>query len=84
MREAYGLYLSYKLFPDSPGARVVFVWSRMGILAVALANAVRRRTLSECRSLLHSFRFVLVHRAQLRAGDLGDTNREIIDLRRSS
>ncbi len=83
MREAYGLYLNYKLFPGSPAARAVFVWSRLGLLAIALANGPRRRSLTEYRALLRGLSFTFTHRAELRKGDLRSTNREVTSLRQS-
>lgn len=74
MREAYGYYLSHKLFPDSGAARVVYAWSRIGISALTAARAVRIRSLSECRATATAFRHVFKHRSSLRSGNLAPTN----------
>lgn len=78
MREAYGYYLSHKLFPNSGAARVVYAWSRVGISALTAARAVRIRSLSECRATAIAFRHVLKNRSSLRSGDLGPTNNQLV------
>lgn len=82
MREAYGYYLSHKLFPKSWQARLVFAWSRLGIALITIGRALRLRSLAECRSLAAAFQHVLSCRTELRAGDLSGTNRRLVAPRR--
>lgn len=82
MREAYGYYLSHKLFPKSWQARLVFAWSRLGIALITIGRALRLRSLAECRSLAAAFQHVLSCRTELRAGDLSCTNRRLVAPRR--
>ena len=76
MREAYGLYLSYKLF-EGPIARYVFVWSRVGIALETAARAAKRRSTSELKELVRAFAYVLRNRRELRGGSLRLVNAKL-------
>jgi glucosyl-dolichyl phosphate glucuronosyltransferase len=80
MREVYGLYLFYKLFPANLRNRFVYLWSRVGRVLFAVGRVVLRRegAREEVSMLRGALRLAWVHRHALARGDLSGFNRRIL------
>ena len=73
MREVYNLYLFFKLFDTTAKNKLIYLWSRVGWLALALASLVVKRrlgALAELRYTLSAYYLCLRHLGEIRRGDL--------------
>lgn len=73
MREIYGWYLLHKLFPQSTGAKVAFLWSRIGRLIFTVGTGLTGRSSEKntaVQYLLDAYRFVWHHRQAIKEGNL--------------
>ena len=80
MREVYSLYLFFKLFDTTAKNRLIYLWSRIGWLALALARLLVKQqlgALTELRYTLGAYRLCLRHVREIRRGDLQFFNRTL-------
>lgn len=77
MREVYGLYLFFKLFPANARNLSCYVWSRIGRLGFTAVRALRGSApgaRGELKHLIGAYRLCLRKVPELRRGELGFFN----------
>jgi glycosyltransferase involved in cell wall biosynthesis len=80
MREVYALYLHNKLFSANFYHKIIFLWSRIGLVFIATLRILMmpsKVNFENLKWLIYALIFTLVHNNKIRKGNLSFFNRKL-------
>lgn len=80
MREVYGLYLFFKLFEANTKDKLIYIWSRIGRVALTMYHFLRKRSLgslNEIKYLIGAYYLCVREFKRIKKGDLEFFNKEL-------